>query len=62
MVESIKDVLVERDGMSSEEADELIEEAKEALDERISAGDISSAEEICMDSFGLEMDYIFDLL
>ena len=62
MVESIKDVLVERDGMSSEEADELIEEAKEALDERISAGDISSAEEICMDYFGLEMDYIFDLL
>ena len=48
--------------MSSEEADELIEEAKEALDERISAGDISSAEEICMDYFGLEMDYIFDLL
>ena len=56
MVESIKAVLMRRDKMSAEEADELIEEAKE----RVAAGE--DPEEILHEDFGLEPDYIFDLI
>ena len=38
--ESIKDVLIRRDGMTSEEADDLINEVKTDLHARLSEGDI----------------------
>ena len=55
-MESIKDVLIRRDGMSSDEADELINEAREEIENG------EDPEEVLMDFFGLEPDYIFDLL
>lgn len=55
MSESLKQVIMRRDDMSSEEADELINEAKEELAE---GGD---PEEILAEYFGLELDYIMDL-
>ena len=58
-METIKQVLMRRDGMSSEEAEELIEEAKADLHERLEAGEMP--EDICQEWFGLEPDYIFDL-
>lgn len=61
-MESIKEVLMRRDGMSSEAADELIEIAKEELQERMADGDFSAAEDICFEFFNLEPDYIFELL
>ena len=57
---SIKKVLMERDGMSSRAADDLIRDAKQDLNERLTSGE--DADDICMDWFGLEPDYIFDLL
>lgn len=62
MIETIKQVLMRRDGMSSEEADDLIASAKEALQEYLDDGDFFSAEDICAEFFGLEPDYIYELI
>jgi len=55
-MESLKTVLIRRDGMTPHEADIAIEEAKS----RVREGD--DPEEILAEEFGLEPDYIFDLL
>ena len=55
-MESLKQLIMRRDALTSEEADELIEEAKE----RVADGE--DPEEILHEDFGLEPDYIFDLL
>ena len=52
----LKTVLMTRDGLSSEEADKLIDHAKD----RVLYGE--DPEEILEDEFGLEPDYIMDLL
>jgi len=59
---SIRKVLMERDGLSPTEADEQIAEAKEALLQYLDDGDFFSAENICEEYFGLEPDYLFDLM
>lgn len=56
MNESIKDVIMRRDGLSSDDADDLINEAREAIE----GGE--DPEEVLSEFFGLEPDYIFDLL
>jgi len=61
-MESIKQVLMRRDGMESHEADSLIEEAKETLQAYIEEGDLFGAEDICNEYFGLEPDYLMELL
>jgi predicted nucleic acid-binding protein len=53
---SILAVLMRRDGMSRSEAQELIDEARELV------ADGENPEEILRVDFGLEPDYIFDLL
>lgn len=52
----VERIIIERDGYSSEEARELLEEARE----RVLQGE--DPEEILYSEFGLEPDYIFDLL
>ena len=49
-------VLMDRDKMSKDEAEELLSDARESLD------DGEDPEEILLDHFGLEPDYIFDLI
>lgn len=61
MPETIKDILMRRDGMTEGEAQNLITDAKNDLDERISNGD-PTAYDICEEYFGLEPDYIDELL
>lgn len=53
---------MERDGMSAVDAQDTIDEACEMLDEYLEDGDLDSAAEICMEYFGLELDYIQELL
>ena len=56
-------ILMERDGLTEEEAREQVEEAAELINEIVaSGGSYEEAEEILLDDLGLEMDYIFDLL
>jgi len=59
---TIKEILMDRDGMDEIEADDLIEEAKEALQEYLADGDMESAENICEEFFGLEPDYVMELI
>lgn len=53
---TLKEVLILRDDNTPEEADELISIAKE----RMMNGD--DQEEILHEEFGLEPDYVFDLI
>ena len=61
-METIKQVLMRRDGLTKESADELIADAKATLDAYFQEGDLESAENICEEFFGLEPDYLFELL
>lgn len=56
----IKEILMERDGMTKDEAEKIIEEAREDLNERLTNGEMPH--DICGEWFGLEPDYIFDLI
>lgn len=58
----LKKVLIERDGITPEEADKQIEEAKEALQEYLAEDDLESAHDICQEFFGLEPDYLIELV
>ena len=61
-METLKQVLMRRDGLTSQEADEAIQEAHEALRSYLEDGDMEAAENVCEEFFGLEPDYIFELL
>jgi hypothetical protein len=52
----LKRILMERDELTSKEADELISQARQMI------LDGEDAEEVLYEEFGLEPDYIFDLL
>lgn len=58
--ESLKEVLMRRDKMSESEAEELIQEAKDDLMERLEDGEMPF--EICEEWFGLEPDYVDELM
>ena len=60
-METIKEVLIERDGMTAEAAEDLIAEAQAEFDSLIAEGDTESAEQICSEWFGLEPDYLIEL-
>jgi len=55
-METLKDILMRRDGLSAAEAQDLIDEARE----RVLEGE--DPEEILLDDFGLEPDYLWELL
>jgi hypothetical protein len=61
-METIKDILIRRDGYSPKQAEILISAAKVDLDICLDAGDFKAAEEICYEHFGLENDYLEELL
>lgn len=61
-MKSLKQTLMQRDNLTSNDADILILDAKEELHHLITIGDIASAERICEDWFGLEPDYLIELL
>lgn len=62
MTETIKDVLIRRDNMSPKEADNLILAARIQLDHYLIENDLDAADNICMEYFNLEPDYIMDLI
>lgn len=59
-MKSIKQVLMRRDGLTATEAESLISEAREQFNEYVSNGEFHLAEEICLDYFGLEPDYLIE--
>jgi hypothetical protein len=62
MSQRIKKILMERDGLSSVEASDLIRETRTAVAEAIDAGCLDDAEEVVQDMLGLEPDYLDDFL
>lgn len=59
---SIKETIMQRDGISSEDADALIAECRDVVEEAAEMNDLEMAEEAIMDYFGLEPDYLMELL
>ena len=60
MANRIVEILCRRDGVTAEEAEELVQEAREEME--ACGYDPSECEDIIADVLGLELDYIFDLL
>ena len=62
-MEDIVKILMERDDLSHQEAQQMVEECRQRLqDEAIPTGDIELAEEILAEELGLELDHMMDLI
>ena len=59
-METIKEVLIRRDGMTFEEADDMLKEAREEFDRLIEDGEIPY--DFCEEWFGLELDYLVEFM
>lgn len=57
-MENVIEILMERDGISRQEAEELIDETRDLL----LSSDVWEADDIMADQLGLEPDYIMDIL
>ena len=55
-------ILIERDGLTKEEAEELLESVREECYRAIDEEKDYLVEDIILDDLGLEMDYIYDVL
>jgi len=55
-------VLMKRDGMTEEEARAELEYVKEEINDLVACGDYEGVEDLLMYDYGLEMDYILDIL
>ncbi len=62
MIDTIEEVLVKRDGMSMADAKDYVDQCREELNERIEDGDFIDAMDICAEYFGLEPDYLDQLI
>ena len=58
---SMKQVLMDRDGLTEEEAEAQVDDARANLMALIENGDMESAMDVCYD-YGLEPDYLEDLI
>ena len=61
-METIKEVLMIRDNMTSQEADEQIKDATAEMNDLLSQGQLEEASNICLSWWGLEPDYLLDLV
>lgn len=62
MAESIKQILMRRDNLTSTDSDWLINRAYEAFHAYLEDNDQIAAENICQEYFGLEPDYLMELI
>lgn len=56
--EHIKHILMERDNMEPDEAQDVIDEAQEAFDEYMDAMDLEAALGVCEEFFALEPEFL----
>jgi len=59
-ITELQQILMQRDGLSAAEAAEQIQDCKDEMNERLANGECPH--DILEEWFGLEPDYIFDLL
>ena len=60
MRRTIKEIIMDRDGWSEQEADSLIEDARKDLYERLDQGEMPF--DLCEEWFGLEPDYLDEFI
>lgn len=61
-MEKIIRILMQRDGISFEEARRQCEDTVAEIHMAVASGDYSLAEELMMSDLGLESDYLIDIL
>jgi TPP-dependent pyruvate/acetoin dehydrogenase alpha subunit len=62
-MKSLKEVLIERDGITERQAQEIWDDLKEQIDNAISDGEgYDYIQDILMDEVGLEPDYLDEFL
>lgn len=61
-MKSVKQILMDRDDMSENEAEELMADVREELQFAMETNDFMYAEDVMYGYLGLEMDYIFEFL
>lgn len=59
---NLKRTLMISEGLTAKEAEEKMAEAREQLNSYLADGDLIRAQDICEEFFGLEPDYLFDLI
>ncbi len=59
---NLKQTIIIRDNLTSEQADRQIAAAITELNQHLNHGDEEAASEVCLDHFGLEPDFLLDLL
>ena len=59
-METIKTILMRRDGLTAEEADEQIRDCREEANSRLAQGEMPF--DICEEYFGLEPDYLEEII
>ena len=57
---SIVEILMKRDGMTEKQAKNLVDRAQKDMHKRLSKGEMPM--DICEEWFGLEPDYIMDMI
>jgi hypothetical protein len=60
--QTIKQILMSRDNLTANQADNLIAEARQALQDCLEENDSEAAYNICEEYFGLEPDYLPELI
>jgi len=61
-MQEIINILMRRDGISEEEAWNLVNECREEIEEAIARGDYIETDDIIASYLGLEPDYIIDII
>ena len=61
-MDSISEVLMRRDGLSEEDAKREVDDFREDIEDSIMSGNLEDIEDALMNDFGLEPDYLLDLL
>lgn len=61
-MDSIKEVLMRRDGLSEEDAQREVDDFREDIEDSIMSGNLEDIEDALMNDLGLEPDYLMDIL
>ena len=61
-MERVIQILMKRDGLTREEAKDLVDETRDLLIEAAANGDYFECDQIMADQLGLEPDYIMDII
>lgn len=61
-METIKQILIQKDNMTSDAADAYIADAQQTFNYYLALGEIDCAENICQEYFGLEPDYLHEFM